>query len=55
MILPYFLHYANDGAAGALVPRAGRGELLTAIAMTEPGTGSDLAGMRTTAVRDGDH
>ncbi len=30
------------------------GELLTAVAMTDPGTGSDLAGMRTNAVRDGD-
>ena len=31
------------------------GELLTAVAMTEPGTGSDLAGMAARAVRDGDH
>ena len=31
------------------------GELMTAIAMTEPGMGSDLAAMRTTAVRQGDH
>ena len=31
------------------------GELITAIAMTEPGAGSDLQGIRTTAVRDGDH
>src|SRR5262249_33125323 len=31
------------------------GELITAIAMTEPGAGSDLQGMRTTAVREGDH
>ena len=31
------------------------GETVLGIAMTEPGTGSDLAGIRTTAVRDGDH
>ena len=35
-------------------PGLAAGTLLTAVAMTEPGTGSDLAGMRTTAVRDGD-
>lgn len=54
VILPYFLHYANDEQRGRWFPGLASGELLTAIAMTEPGTGSDLAGMRTTAVRDGD-
>jgi acyl-CoA dehydrogenase len=39
----------------ASMPGIASGELMTAIAMTEPGTGSDLAGIRTTATRDGDH
>jgi len=54
VILPYFLRYADDGQRARWFPGLASGELLTAIAMTEPGTGSDLAGMRTTAVRAGD-
>ncbi len=54
VILPYFLHYANAEQRARWFPGLAAGTLLTAIAMTEPGTGSDLAGMRTTAVRDGD-
>jgi acyl-CoA dehydrogenase len=55
VILPYFLAYANDEQQARWFPGLAAGELLTAIAMTEPGTGSDLAGIRTRAVRDGDH
>ncbi|QZA08500.1 acyl-CoA dehydrogenase family protein [Mycolicibacter heraklionensis] len=54
VILPYFLHYTNDEQRARWFPGMAAGKLLTAIAMTEPGTGSDLAGMRTTAVRDGE-
>ncbi|AKK28864.1 acyl-CoA dehydrogenase family protein [Mycobacterium sp. EPa45] len=54
VILPYFLHYANDEQRARWFPGLAAGTLLTAVAMTEPGTGSDLAGVRTTAVRDGD-
>ena len=54
VILPYFLHYANEEQRQRWFPGLAAGTLLTAVAMTEPGTGSDLAGMRTTAVRDGD-
>ncbi|MGB8503693.1 acyl-CoA dehydrogenase family protein [Mycobacterium sp.] len=54
VILPYFLHYANAEQRQRWFPGLAAGTLLTAIAMTEPGTGSDLAGVRTTAVRDGD-
>ena len=54
VILPYLLEYANDEQRKRWFPGLATGELLTAIAMTEPGTGSDLAGIRTTAVRDGD-
>ncbi|KPI07553.1 Long-chain-acyl-CoA dehydrogenase [Actinobacteria bacterium OK074] len=54
VILPYFLAYADKEQRGRWFPGLASGKLLTAIAMTEPGTGSDLAGIRTTAVRDGD-
>jgi len=54
IVLPYFLAYANEEQRQRWFPGLAAGELLTAIAMTEPDTGSDLAGMRTTAVRDGD-
>ena len=53
VILPYFLHYANAEQRERWFPGLAAGTLLTAVAMTEPGTGSDLAGMRTTAVRMG--
>ncbi|MGI5219840.1 acyl-CoA dehydrogenase family protein [Nocardia sp. CA-290969] len=55
VILPYFLEYADPEQRARWFPGLADGSLLTAIAMTEPGTGSDLAGIRTTAVRDGDH
>lgn len=51
---PYFLEYCNDEQAARWMPGLASGELISAIAMTEPGTGSDLAGIRSTAVRDGD-
>jgi acyl-CoA dehydrogenase len=54
VILPYFLKYANAEQAERWFPGMAAGELLTAIAMTEPGTGSDLAGIASRAVRDGD-
>ena len=52
--LPYFLRYASAPQRERWLPGIASGELLTAIAMTEPGAGSDLQGMQTTAVRDGD-
>jgi alkylation response protein AidB-like acyl-CoA dehydrogenase len=52
--LPYFLAYCNDEQKQRWLPGIASGELITAIAMTEPGIGSDLASMSTTAVRDGD-
>ncbi|MFG2943345.1 acyl-CoA dehydrogenase family protein [Streptomyces sp. NPDC048282] len=54
VILPYFLAYADAEQRRRWFPGLAAGRLLTAVAMTEPGTGSDLAGIRTTAVRDGD-
>ncbi|NKQ51521.1 acyl-CoA dehydrogenase [Amycolatopsis sp. K13G38] len=55
VILPYFLAYAGEEQRDRWLPGLASGKLLTAIAMTEPGTGSDLAGIRTTALREGDH
>lgn len=54
VVLPYFLAYADEHQRERWFPGLAAGRLLTAVAMTEPGTGSDLAGIRTTAVRDGD-
>jgi alkylation response protein AidB-like acyl-CoA dehydrogenase len=51
---PYFVEYCTDAQAQRWLPGIASGELITAIAMTEPVTGSDLAGIATTAVRDGD-
>ncbi|HEX9260137.1 MAG TPA: acyl-CoA dehydrogenase family protein [Acidimicrobiales bacterium] len=51
---PYFVEYCNEEQADRWLPGIASGELVTAIAMTEPGTGSDLAGIATTAIRDGD-
>ena len=53
--LPYFLSFCNDEQKQRWLPGIASGELITAIAMTEPGAGSDLAGIRTSAKRDGDH
>jgi alkylation response protein AidB-like acyl-CoA dehydrogenase len=52
--LPYLLRYANDDQRARWLPGIASGDVLTAIAMSEPGTGSDLAGVRTVARRDGD-
>ncbi|AFA73563.1 acyl-CoA dehydrogenase [Gordonia polyisoprenivorans VH2] len=54
VILPYFLELSNDEQRARWFPGFAAGELFTAIAMTEPGTGSDLAGVTTNARRDGD-
>jgi alkylation response protein AidB-like acyl-CoA dehydrogenase len=51
---PYFIEYCTEEQAARWLPGIASGELITAIAMTEPGTGSDLASIATTAVRDGD-
>jgi len=53
IVAPYILHYASEEQKRSLLPRMARGEIVTAIAMTEPGTGSDLQGIRTTAIRQG--
>jgi alkylation response protein AidB-like acyl-CoA dehydrogenase len=55
LVLPYLLKYASEEQKKRWLPPFISGDMMTAIAMTEPGTGSDLAGMQTTAKRDGDH
>ncbi|MEX1173331.1 MAG: acyl-CoA dehydrogenase family protein, partial [Chloroflexota bacterium] len=52
--LPYFLHHCDDEQAARWLPDIVAGRSVLALAMTEPGAGSDVAGIRTTAVRDGD-
>ncbi|NLU81417.1 acyl-CoA dehydrogenase family protein [Rhodococcus sp. HNM0569] len=55
VVAPYLVGLANDEQKKRWLPGFCSGELITAIAMTEPGTGSDLQGIKTRAVRDGDH
>ncbi len=49
--LPYFLSFCTDEQKRRWLPGIASGELITAVAMTEPGAGSDLAGIRTRAQR----
>ena len=51
---PYFANLANEEQQERWLPGYITGELIGAVAMTEPGAGSDLAGIKTSAVRDGD-
>jgi acyl-CoA dehydrogenase len=55
IVLPYFLAFADREQRARWFPGLASGDLYTAIAMSEPGVGSDLAGIASTAVRDGDH
>lgn len=54
IVAHYVANYASEEMKRAWLPKMASGEAIGAIAMTEPGTGSDLQGIRTTAVRDGD-
>jgi acyl-CoA dehydrogenase len=55
IVAHYLLRYGNDEQKRKWLPRMAAGELIAAIAMSEPGAGSDLRAIRTRAVRDGDH
>ncbi len=55
MVAPYILAWASEEVKHKWLPRMVSGEAIGAVAMTEPGAGSDLKEMRTRAVRDGDH
>ncbi|MDR7085587.1 alkylation response protein AidB-like acyl-CoA dehydrogenase [Aeromicrobium panaciterrae] len=54
LVSGYLLKYCNDEQKARWFPKFCSGEMITAIAMTEPGTGSDLQGIQTSAVKDGD-
>jgi alkylation response protein AidB-like acyl-CoA dehydrogenase len=54
VVEPYLLQRTTDEQKQRWLPGFCSGEIITAIAMSEPGAGSDLQGIRTTAVRDGD-
>ena len=54
IIAPYIETYGTEAQKQRWLPRIASGEMVLAIAMTEPGTGSDLQSVRTSAVRDGD-
>src|SRR5690606_29190116 len=54
IVAPYILHYGSEAQKQRYLPKLVSGEMVSAIAMTEPGAGSDLQGVKTTAVLDGD-
>jgi acyl-CoA dehydrogenase len=53
IVAPYLLHYGSEEQKKKWLPKLASGELVAAIAMTEPGTGSDLQSVKTTAKLDG--
>ena len=53
IVVPYLIAYGTEEQKERWLPGCVTGDIITAIAMTEPGAGSDLAGIRTTAIRDG--
>jgi acyl-CoA dehydrogenase len=53
IVAPYILHYGTEEQKKRWLPKLATGELVGAIAMSEPGTGSDLQGVRTTAIKKG--
>ena len=54
IVVPYIHAFGNPEQKSKWLPGCASGEIVTALAMTEPGTGSDVAGIATTAKRDGD-
>ncbi len=55
IVAPYILHYGSEDQKKRWLPKLASAEYIGAIAMTEPGAGSDLQGVKTTAVKDGNH
>lgn len=55
IVIPYIIDYGSEEQKQNLLPRLVSGELIGAIAMTEPGAGSDLQAIKTSAIKDGNH
>jgi len=55
IVTPYLMHYGTEDQKKEWLPKMVRGEVISAIAMTEPVAGSDLQGMKTTARMEGNH
>ncbi|MEM7425469.1 MAG: acyl-CoA dehydrogenase family protein [Pseudomonadota bacterium] len=55
IVAPYIFHYGSEDQRKRWLPKLASGEMIGAIAMTEPGAGSDLQSVRTSARRDGNH
>lgn len=55
IVAPYILHYGTEEQKKQWLPKMATGEVITAIAMTDPSAGSDLQGIKTTAIKQGDH
>ena len=55
IVAPYIAHYGSEEQKKRWLPKLATGELIGAIAMTEPGAGSDLQGVKTSAKKDGNH
>lgn len=55
IVVPYITSYGTDAQKEKFLPKSVTGELISAIAMTEPGAGSDLAAIKTTARKEGDY
>ena len=55
IVAPYILHYGTEAQKAKYLPKMASGEMIGAIAMTEPAAGSDLQGVKSTAARQGDH
>ena len=53
IVAPYILKYGTEAQKAEYLPRMARGEIITAIAMSEPGVGSDLQSVKTSAIKDG--
>lgn len=55
IVAPYILHYGSEELKKNWLPKMASGEVISAIAMTDPSAGSDLQGIKTTALKQGDH
>ncbi len=55
IVIPYITSYGTEEQKQRWLPKSASGEAITALAMTEPGTGSDVANIKATAILEGDH